>query len=342
MRLDDFDFVLPPEQIALEPPADRESARLLTLTRGSGTIAETLISELPNILLPTDLLVLNDTRVIPARLHGEKSTGGKVEIFLVRRIESEGEEWLALLRSSKAPKIGTVINLSEQVRAVVIGRGENEEWRVSFSEVADFLCWLDRNGSVPLPPYIKRAPHANDRERYQTVFARESGAVAAPTAGLHFTKALLDGIRATGVEVATITLHVGLGTFMPVRVDDLTQHRMHRERFSIPEETVAAISRCRERGGRVVAVGTTVARTLEYAGSGNVPLSGAGEADIFIYPGYDFKVVDALLTNFHLPKSTLLMLVAAFAGREQILAAYGEAIERNFRFYSYGDAMLIA
>jgi S-adenosylmethionine:tRNA ribosyltransferase-isomerase len=342
MRLDDFDFVLPPEQIALEPPADRESARLLTLTRGSGTIAETLISELPNILLPTDLLVLNDTRVIPARLHGEKSTGGKVEIFLVRRIDSEGEEWLALLRSSKAPKIGTVINLSEQVRAVVIGRGENEEWRVSFSEVADFLCWLDRNGSVPLPPYIKRAPHANDRERYQTVFARESGAVAAPTAGLHFTKALLDGIRATGVEVATITLHVGLGTFMPVRVDDLTQHRMHRERFSIPEETVAAISRCRERGGRVVAVGTTVARTLEYAGSGNVPLSGAGEADIFIYPGYDFKVVDALLTNFHLPKSTLLMLVAAFAGREQILAAYGEAIERNFRFYSYGDAMLIA
>jgi len=341
MRLDDFDFALPPELIALEPPVDRESAKLLTLARGNGNIAETLISELPNILLPTDLLVLNDTKVIPARLHGEKLSGGKTEIFLVRRIEAEGEEWRALIRSSKPPKAGTIINLAAQARAVVIGRGENEEWLVSFSGTADFLGWLDRYGSVPLPPYIKRAPHEKDRQRYQTVFARESGAVAAPTAGLHFTERLLGLIGAKGVETATITLHVGLGTFMPVRVDDFTQHRMHRERYSIPEETVAAIARCRDKGGRVVAVGTTVARTLEFAANGNIPASGSGEADIFIYPGYNFKVVDALLTNFHLPKSTLLMLVAAFAGREPVLAAYRAAIERGFRFYSYGDAMFI-
>jgi len=300
-----------------------------------------MVAELPRILLPTDLLVLNDTKVIPARLYGEKSSGGKVEIFLVRRTESEGEEWLALLRASKSPRAGTVINLSEQVAAVVVGRGENEEWLVSFSGTADFQGWLDRNGSVPLPPYIKRAPNEKDRQRYQTVFAKESGAVAAPTAGLHFTEQLLGEIRAQGVEITTITLHVGLGTFMPVRVDDLAEHRMHKERYTIPEETVAAIYRCRKRGGRVVAVGTTVARTLEYAAAGNIPAAGSGEADIFIYPGYNFKVVDALITNFHLPKSTLLMLVAAFAGREQILAAYHSAIERNFRFYSYGDAMFI-
>jgi S-adenosylmethionine:tRNA ribosyltransferase-isomerase len=341
MRLDDFDFVLPPGLIALEPPADRETARLLTLSRGSGQFAETLIAELPNMLLPTDLLILNDTRVIPARLHGKKSSGGKAELFLVRRIASEGEVWRALLRASKSPKAGTIINLSEEVAAEVIGRGENEEWLVSFSGTADFPGWLDRNGAVPLPPYINRAPHENDRQRYQTVFARERGAVAAPTAGLHFTERLLEQIGAKGVETVTITLHVGLGTFMPVRVDDFTQHRMHKEWYSIPEETVAAIARCRARGGRVVAVGTTVARTLEYAAHGNLPEPGSGEADIFIYPGYDFKVVDALLTNFHLPKSTLLMLVAAFAGREPVLAAYRAAIERGFRFYSYGDAMFI-
>lgn len=342
MRLDDFDFSLPPELIALEPPLDRASARLLTLSRDGGEIAETLISELPELLLPADLLVLNDTKVIPARLYGEKSTGGKTEIFLVRRIESESEEWLALIRSSKPPRAGTVINLPEQVTAVVIGKGENEEWIVSFSGAEDFISWLDRNGSVPLPPYIRRAPHERDRERYQTVFARERGAVAAPTAGLHFTGQLLEGIRAKGVEIATVTLHVGLGTFMPVRVDDLSEHRMHKERYSIPEETVAAIARCRARGGRVVAVGTTVARTLEYASDGNIPKAGSGEADIFIYPGYKFKAVDALITNFHLPKSTLLMLVSAFAGRERILAAYRSAIERGFRFYSYGDAMFIS
>lgn len=342
MRLDEFDFELPPGLIALEPPAERESARLLTLSRESGVIAEALISALPDILLPADLLVLNDTRVIPARLHGEKATGGKAELFLVRRIGAEGEEWSALIRASKPPKAGTVINLAEQVTAAVLGKDEDKEWRVSFSGTDDFGGWLDRHGAVPLPPYIKRPPHEGDRHRYQTVFARERGAVAAPTAGLHFTERLLAQIGARGVETATITLHVGLGTFMPVRVDDVSRHRMHKERYNIPEETVAAIARCRARGGRVVAVGTTVARTLEYSANGTIPEPGSGEADIFIYPGYRFKVVDALITNFHLPKSTLLMLVAAFAGREPVLAAYRAAIERGFRFYSYGDAMFIA
>lgn len=341
MRLADFDYLLPPELIASEPPVERESARLLTLSRESGEVAETLVAALPQLLLPTDLLILNDTRVIPARLYGEKSTGGKVELFLVRRIDSAGETWHTLIRSSKAPRAGTCINLPEQVMASVIGRGENDEWLVAFSGAADFTAWLERNGSVPLPPYIKRAPHEKDRERYQTVFAKERGAVAAPTAGLHFTEQLLGEICAQGVEIATVTLHVGLGTFMPVRVDNLAEHRMHKERYSISAETVAAIERCRKRGGRVVAVGTTVARTLEYAADGNIPLAGSGEADIFIYPGYEFKVVDALLTNFHVPKSTLLLLVSAFAGRDRILAAYRAAIERGFRFYSYGDAMFI-
>jgi len=342
MRLADFDFILPPELIASEPPAKRESARLLTLSRDSGEIAETFITELPQLLLPTDLLILNDTRVIPARLYGEKSTGGKVEIFLVRRIESTGEAWHALIRSSKSPRVGTCIHLPEEVMAKVIDKGENDQWLVDFSGAGDFTAWLERNGAVPLPPYIKRAPHEKDRQRYQTVFAKERGAVAAPTAGLHFTEQLLKAICAQGVEIATVTLHVGLGTFMPVRVDDLAEHIMHKERYSIPAETVAAIARCRKRGGRVVAVGTTVARTLEYAAAGNIPLAGSGEADIFIYPGYEFKVVDALLTNFHIPKSTLLLLVSAFAGRERILSAYRAAIERNFRFYSYGDAMFIS
>ncbi len=342
MRLDDFDFILPPEFIAVEPPVDRESARLLTLARVSGETGETLIANLPELLFPGDLLILNDTKVIPARLHGEKPSGGKVELFLVRRLETAGEEWLVLIRSSKSARPGTIINLPEQVTATVIGTGENDAWIVSFTGAADFSCWLDRNGAVPLPPYIKRPPQAKDRDRYQTVFAKERGAVAAPTAGLHFTPELLERIRLNGVDVATITLHVGLGTFMPVRVDNPREHRMHRERYTVPAETVAAIAACRQRGGRVVAVGTTVARTLEYAASGDTLRVGSGEADIFIYPGYRFKVVDALITNFHLPKSTLLMLVSAFAGREHVLAAYHEAIARGFRFYSYGDAMFIS
>lgn len=342
MRRDDFHFTLPPELIATEPPAVRESARLMTIDRNCGIISETFVSSLPELLRPFDLLILNDTKVIPARLHGHKTTGGKVEIFLVRRLTGEGERWEALLRSSKAMIPGAVITLPEEVFATVISTGSEETRVISFSGTDDFYAWLDRNGAVPLPPYIKREPHAKDRDRYQTVFAKERGAVAAPTAGLHFTDSLLDSIRSRGVEVATVTLHVGLGTFMPVRTEDLREHRMHSERYSIPEETVSAVARCRAAGGRVVAVGTTVARTLEYAAVGNIPRAGEGEADIFIYPGYEFKVVDALITNFHLPESTLLMLVSAFAGRERTLDAYRRAVEGRFRFYSYGDAMFIS
>jgi S-adenosylmethionine:tRNA ribosyltransferase-isomerase len=342
MRREDFHFDLPPELIATEPPASRESARLMTIDRSSGIISETSVSSLPDLLRPCDLLVLNDTRVIPARLHGYRSTGGKVEIFLVRRLAGEGELWETLLRSSKSLLPGAVITLPEKVHATVVSPGREETRVVSFSGTDDFYGWLDRNGAVPLPPYIKRSPLEKDRERYQTVFAKERGAVAAPTAGLHFTEALLENIRARGVEIATITLHVGLGTFMPVRAEDLREHRMHSERYGIPAGTAAAVARCRAAGGRVVAVGTTVTRTLEHAAVGNIPEAGEGETDIFIYPGYEFKVVDAMITNFHLPESTLLMLVSAFAGREVILDAYRRAVDSRFRFYSYGDAMFIS
>ncbi len=342
MRREEYHFTLPPESIATEPPAERESARLMTIDRRSGNIEETTVTSLPALLRPFDLLVLNDTKVIPARLYGQKSTGGKVEIFLVRRLVGEGEIWEALLRSSKPLLPGAVITLAEKVSATIVSSGEGETRTVSFSGMVDFFDWLDRNGAVPLPPYIKRSPHEKDRDRYQTVFAKERGAVAAPTAGLHFTETLLDRIRSGGVEVATITLHVGPGTFMPVRTEDLREHRMHSERYSVPAETVAAVARCRAAGGRVIAVGTTVARTLEYAAVGDLPRAGEGEADIFIYPGYEFKVVNGLITNFHLPESTLLMLVAAFAGRERVLDAYKQAVDGGFRFYSYGDAMFIS
>lgn len=341
MRLDDFDFYLPPGLIATEPAVNRDDARVMTLGRESGEIGETVISALPELLQPGDLLVLNDTKVLPARLFGSKESGGKVEIFLVRRQEGAEERWEALLRSSKPCRPGTRIILAEDVVATVVASGEGETRQVSFSGFTDFFDWLDRAGEVPLPPYIRRAVREKDRERYQTVFAMERGAVAAPTAGLHFTTELLEKIRCQGVGIATITLHVGLGTFMPLRVENLLEHRMHKEWYQVPEATVAAIAGCRSSGGRVVAVGTTVARTLEYAAENGLPVAGSGEADIFIYPGYRFQVVDALITNFHLPKSTLLMLVSAFAGRESVLHAYAEAVARNYRFYSYGDAMFI-
>lgn len=341
MHLDDYNYTLPPGLIAVDPLRERDSARLMTLARSGGEVGEMFISSLPELLCPGDLLLLNDTQVLPARLIGKKTTGGTVEIFLVRRQEDDGESWQVLVRSSKSPRPGTQILLPEKVTATVVAPAPGEGWIVSFSGVDDFYRWLDRHGEMPLPPYIRRQVHDSDRDRYQTVFASERGAVAAPTAGLHFTEELLQQIKTAGVEIATLTLHVGIGTFMPVRVDDVSLHKMHSERYSIPLETAAAVVRCRERGGRVVAVGTTVARTLEHAADGAVVKPGSGETDIFIYPGYRFQVVDALLTNFHLPKSTLLMLVAAFAGRERILAAYREAIERGFRFYSYGDAMFI-
>lgn len=341
MRLDDFDYTLPAGLIAVDPLDERDSSRLMTLDRTGDGVGETVMAAFPTLLRPGDLLVLNDTRVFPARLCGRKESGGKVEIFLVRRLEGDEETWEALVRASKPSRPGTRILLPELVVAQVVAPAAGDGWLVSFTGNDDFSGWLDRNGAMPLPPYIHRAAAPADRDRYQTVFARERGAVAAPTAGLHFTEALLQGVRGAGVDIATITLHVGLGTFMPIRVDDPLQHKMHSERYCLSPETAAAILRCRERGGRVVAVGTTVARTLEHAADGRTVLPGAGETDIFIYPGYRFRVVDALLTNFHLPKSTLLMLVAAFAGRERILAAYRSAIDKGFRFYSYGDAMFI-
>jgi S-adenosylmethionine:tRNA ribosyltransferase-isomerase len=343
MLLKDFDYFLPSELIAQEPADKREAARLMTMERHSGAIGETGFAELAGLLRDGDLLVLNDTRVIPARLFGAKESGGRVELFLVKKLIQPGEVWQCLIRASKPPRPGTVILLAEGIAASVEQRGEEETWIVSFSPEEGFEAWLERSGSMPLPPYIKRAAGERDQERYQTVFAREKGAVAAPTAGLHFTEDLLAEIRSHGVEIVTLTLHVGLGTFLPVRVDDLRQHCMHREYYRIPQETAIAVNARKRSGGRVVAVGTTTTRALEHGITGDGMLrAGAGEADIFIYPGYSFKVVDALITNFHLPKSTLLMLVCAFAGKELLLSAYAEAVQRRFRFYSYGDAMFIA
>jgi S-adenosylmethionine:tRNA ribosyltransferase-isomerase len=342
MLIKDFDYHLPPGLIAQEPPCSRDSARLMTLDRPSGSIGEMSFAKAPRLFREGDLLVLNDTRVIPARLLGTKESGGRAEIFLVRKQLKPGEVWQCLIRSSKPARPGTLIRLPGDVTALVEERGEGDTWSVSFTPQEGFEDWLERHGSMPLPPYIKRAAGDHDRERYQTVFAREKGAVAAPTAGLHFTEGLLQEIARRGVEIATLTLHVGLGTFLPIRAENPLQHRMHREYFRIPEKTAEAVNRRKESGGRVVAAGTTTTRALEHAaGPDGLLRASEGEADIFIYPGYTFKIVDALFTNFHLPKSTLLMLVSAFAGRDLLFAAYAEAVRREFRFYSYGDAMFI-
>lgn len=342
MFVNDFDYDLPLELIAQSPSTKRDAARLMTVERHCGVVGEASFAELPGLFRDGDLLVLNDTRVIPARLAGVKESGGRVEIFLVRKLMRSGEVWQCLIRASKAPRPEALIQLAEGVLARIECRDEGGTWTVTFSPAEGFAEWLERNGSMPLPPYIKRVASESDRERYQTVFARTKGAVAAPTAGLHFTRELLQAIRGRGVEIVTLTLHVGLGTFLPVRVDDLQQHSMHREYFCIPAETAAAVNGRKKLGQRVVAVGTTTTRALEQAAiSDGAIRAGEGEADIFIYPGYEFKVVDALLTNFHLPKSTLLMLVSAFAGKELLFRAYDEAVHRRFRFYSYGDAMFI-
>ncbi len=343
MLVDDFDFDLPPELIAQEPLDRRDATRLMTVDRLCGEIGEVPFREIIRLFRPGDLLVLNDTRVIPARCFGVKESGGRVEVFLERRLAAEGEQWQCLLRSSKPSRPGTRILLAEGVAAEVVGRGEGDTWCLSVTPVAGFDEWLERNGAMPLPPYIRRSEAEVDRERYQTVFSRHRGAVAAPTAGLHFTRELLEGLQKRGVEIATLTLHVGLGTFMPVRVERVEEHRMHRERYVIPPSTADAINARKRGGGRVVALGTTVCRTLEHGAcdDGSVT-AGAGETDIFIYPGYRFKTVDALITNFHLPKSTLLMLTSAFAGKELLFRAYHEAVERRFRFFSYGDAMFIS
>lgn len=341
MLVKEFSYELPQELIAQHPAPERDASRLMVVSRRDETISECTFRSIADHLSAGDLLVMNDTRVIPARLFGVRPTGGKVEIFLLRRC-AEGDRWECLLRPSKKFHPGQQILLGPKMTAVVLSRSGNDNWLVEFSGLEPFDSWLDREGHIPLPPYLQREDCSTDRERYQTVVACNPGAVAAPTAGLHFTPELLAHLAEAGVETAFLTLHTGLGTFQPLRVERVEDHQIHKELYRIPPETAAAIQRTKSRGGRVVAVGTTTARTLEYSAlqSGDVS-AGAGEADIFIYPGYRFKVVDALITNFHLPESTLLMLVSAFAGKEFMLHAYRTAVARGFRFYSYGDAMFI-
>jgi S-adenosylmethionine:tRNA ribosyltransferase-isomerase len=342
MRFSDFDYVLPPELIAQAPADRRDSSRLMVLDREHAILEETVFSGITDLFRSGDLIVLNDTRVIPARLLGNKESGGRIEVFLVRRVPGPNEVWNCLLKSSKRPRPGCMIRLPGGMTATVLERCDEETWNVAFSHAQCFDGWLEDNGNMPLPPYVRRKVDAEDKSRYQTVFARVSGAVAAPTAGLHMTSELLGELASRGVETAFLTLHVGLGTFLPVRVDDVRDHRMHREFYSIPAETAAAVEARKKGKGRVIALGTTTTRALEHASESDGTVhAGDGEADIFIRPGYRFKVVDALITNFHLPCSTLLLLVSAFAGREFLFRAYDEAVRRRFRFYSYGDAMFI-
>ena len=343
MLVSDFTFHLPEELIARHSAETRDGSRLMLLDRSTGSVAEDRFANLQTHLRPGDLLVMNDTRVIPARLFGRKLTGGRVEIFLLRREAGAEERWECLLKSSKRFTEDQVIQLESGMTAVVRSRCASDNWLIEFSGSEEFQVWLEREGHIPLPPYLQRGDCSSDRERYQTVVAREPGAVAAPTAGLHFTTEMLKRLALRGIETVFVTLHTGLGTFQPVRVTHVEDHQIHTERYNIPPATAEAVYRTKAAGGRVIAVGTTSARTLEYSAqrSGCVQ-AGSGEADIYIYPGYRFKVVDALITNFHLPESTLLMLVSALAGREAVLEAYQEAVARRFRFYSYGDAMFIS
>ena len=354
----DFDFDLPEELIAQHPPAERAQSRMLIMDRGTGALRDSHFSEFPSLLRPGDLLVLNDSRVIPARLYArrtlrrekEKPTG-RIEVMLT---EPAGDNrWQALVRPGRKVAIGEILVFPSasgaiELQAEVLERGQYGDRLLQFEPVDDFYAALDRIGHIPLPPYIHRDDAEADRERYQTVYSRERGSVAAPTAGLHFSSRILEEISAKGVEIARVTLHVGLGTFAPLRVERIADVHLHRERYTLPASTADALNRARRESRRIVAVGTTVVRTLESAAtdalqagtSELVPHS--GETEIFISPGFEFRVVSALLTNFHLPQSSLLMLVSAFAGREHILPAYRHAVAERYRFFSYGDCMFIA
>ena len=338
MKTSDFDYELPDALIARYPLARRDASRLLHIDSPHAVYADRLFAELPGFFRPGDLLVFNDTRVIKARLYGEKATGGKIEA-LVERVLSEHEA-LLFMRASKSPKPGAEIRFADAIPARVTGR-EGDLFRVAFDPKQTVLEWLDLYGAIPLPPYIDRAAEGDDDTRYQTVYASKPGAVAAPTAGLHFDESMLATLRAQGVETAFVTLHVGAGTFQPVRVETIAEHVMHTERYAIPEVTLAAIQAAQQRGGRICAVGTTSLRALESAARDGTLRAGEGETDLFITPGYRFNVVERLLTNFHLPKSTLLMLVSAFGGSELLRQAYAHAVAEQYRFFSYGDAMLI-
>ncbi|HTR00758.1 MAG TPA: tRNA preQ1(34) S-adenosylmethionine ribosyltransferase-isomerase QueA [Candidatus Acidoferrum sp.] len=343
MRLSDFHYELPPELIAHHPAVERSGSRLLCMDRKTGALQHHRFVELPVLLDERDLLVFNDTRVIPARLFASKPSGGKVEVLLERVMPDN--QVLAQVRGSKSLKAGGELWLQDadggRVAVAVEGK-EGEFLRLQFPHELALMPLLERIGHMPLPPYIKRSDAELDRTRYQTVFATKAGAVAAPTAGLHFDQPLLQAIAAKGIDTATVTLHVGAGTFQPVRVADITEHRMHAEYLEVSEAVCAKVRECRARGGRVVAVGTTTVRSLETASQSGELRPFRGDTRIFIYPGYQFRSVDALVTNFHLPESTLLMLVSAFSSREHILAAYHEAIREKYRFFSYGDAMLLA
>ncbi len=363
MLVSDFDFYLPEELIAQDPLPDRSASRMLHLSRRSGTFKDLKFKDFPEFLRSGDLLVVNNSRVFPARLFGRRvglkaqpirprnprsnAAGeflqGQVEVLLTR--QTGDFVWEALVRPGKKIGVGEKISFgeNEELKAEVTARGDFGERTLRFGPVPDFFCVVEKLGHVPLPPYIGREDRSDDRERYQTVYARTKGSVAAPTAGLHFTPEILAGIRLRGIEIAEITLHVGLGTFQPVHVDNVEQHKIHRESFTISPDAANAINRALEEKRRIVAVGTTTVRTLEYAAanpSGPIQ-AGSGEAEVFIYPGFEFRVVGAMLTNFHLPKSTLLMLVSAFAGRENMLRAYEHAVREKYRFFSYGDCMFV-
>jgi S-adenosylmethionine:tRNA ribosyltransferase-isomerase len=335
-RLSDFDFDLPSELIAQVPAPERSGSRLLHVA--GARLVDLVFGALPELLVPGDLLVFNDTRVVRSRIVGRKHSGGRVELML-ERIVAPREAWMQL-RASHMPRVGATIELPGGASATVCERDERF-FRLRFDLPTTLATYLEQHGAVPLPPYIARAPEPADAERYQTVYARHPGAVAAPTAGLHFDQALLAALHARKIGFAYVTLHVGAGTFLPVESDDLSQHRMHSERFSIPRATLSAIDETRTRGRAVVAVGTTSLRALEAAAAGNAADVGESETSLFITPGFRFRVVDRLLTNFHLPRSTLLMLVSAFAGYDAIRAAYAHAIAARYRFFSYGDAMLL-
>jgi S-adenosylmethionine:tRNA ribosyltransferase-isomerase len=339
LRLSDFDFELPDELVAQTPARDRDRSRLLVMDRRSGVLSHRIFSDIETLLIPGDILVLNDTKVFPCRVPARKPSGGKAEIFL---LEEQGVNlWHALVRGGiDAGKRATV---APGIEAEIVAEAGEGVKLVRFIGVPDIRARLDELGKTPLPPYIKRDAGAGDCERYQTVYAAREGAVAAPTAGLHFTEALLKRIQDRGIDTAMVTLHVGPGTFQPVRTEMVADHRMHPERYEIPAETADRIARARSEGRRVIAVGTTSVRALETsAGVDGIVRPGSGMSKLFITPGYRFSAIDGMITNFHLPKSTLLMLVAAFAGRENILDAYREAVRSGYRFYSYGDAMLIS
>jgi len=343
MKKNDFYFELPEELIAQTPIERREQSRLLCVDRNSGQLKHRSFHELPALLKKGDCLVLNDTRVLPARLLGKRETGGAAEILLLRELQSEPgtATWECLVKPGKKIRTGTNLLFgNEKLSATVTEETDDGNRYIKFSHEGDFTEVLERLGKMPVPPYIHKT--LDDAERYQTVYSRVTGSAAAPTAGLHFTGALLDELRQCGVEICFITLHVGLGTFRPVSTENIKDHKMHSEYFTVPEDTAAAVNRIKANGGRIIAVGTTSCRALESCANDAGTVSGySGFTDIFIYPGHTYKCIDGLITNFHLPESTLIMLVSAFAGRENILNAYTEAIKERYRFFSFGDAMLI-